>query len=560
VAGRVHRPDALREQLGLRPDTAVAEAVAAGYARWGERLLERIDGPFALVVWDGERCLLAQDPLGGRSLFTFSDGPRLCFATEITVLLGLLRRRPDPDELALAHHLVDHSVPDGRMLFHGITRLGGGELLELGDAGRARRSHWAPRYAPALREPRGALAARLRSELETAVGDDLPADALLLSGGLDSSVVAALAAPRAPGLQAIAAAFAEPELDETAWARRAAEHAGLPLTTVPIDHREPLDAAVAYQAAWALPAAGARHRHRGAARRARRRHRGRRPARRPRRRRALRRGPLPDRRSRTAPATPVRVAAVAPAPVAGRRPTAAPRPARVHERRRPRGARSRPARAGPPTPAGKRATRRRGCVAARPTSIATARTRGGGSSSTVHAGGRFLADALTLRARDRRSCRLPAPTWRHGGGRSALAASASRARGVRAAPTARDELRPGHLAARSCAEALHGALPADVLARRDKRDFSALHHRALLAPHNLERVRTLLGERRVEVGAYVDLARLRRDLLDHPPPVGAPGWRPWAVHVWNVVTAELWLTHRLTARPRARFANERVEF
>ena len=90
-------------------------------------------------------------------------------------------------------------------------------------------------------------------------------------------------------------------------------------------------------------------------------------------------------------------------------------------------------------------------------------------------------------------------------------------------------------------EALRGALPADVLARRDKRDFSALHHRALLAPHNLERVRTLLAERRAEVGAYVDLARVHRDLLDRPPPVGAPGWRPWAVHVWNVVTAELWL-------------------
>jgi hypothetical protein len=54
-------------------------------------------------------------------------------------------------------------------------------------------------------------------------------------------------------------------------------------------------------------------------------------------------------------------------------------------------------------------------------------------------------------------------------------------------------------------------------------------------------VRTLLGAQGAEVGAYVNLPRLHRDLLDHPPAVGAPGWRPWAVHVWNVVTAELWL-------------------
>ena len=81
----------------------------------------------------------------------------------------------------------------------------------------------------------------------------------------------------------------------------------------------------------------------------------------------------------------------------------------------------------------------------------------------------------------------------------------------------------------------------DVLARRDKRDFSALHHRVLASPANLERVRRLLDERRAAVGAYVDLRRLHRDHLDRPPAVGEPGWRPWAVHVWNVVTAEQWL-------------------
>ena len=92
-------------------------------------------------------------------------------------------------------------------------------------------------------------------------------------------------------------------------------------------------------------------------------------------------------------------------------------------------------------------------------------------------------------------------------------------------------------------EALHGALTPDVLARRDKRDFSALHHRVLASPANLERVRRLLDERRAAVGAYVDLRRLHRDHLDRPPAVGEPGWRPWAVHVWNVVTAEQWLEH-----------------
>ena len=51
-------------------------------------------------------------------------------------------------------------------------------------------------------------------------------------------------------------------------------------------------------------------------------------------------------------------------------------------------------------------------------------------------------------------------------------------------------------------EALAGALPADVLARRDKRDFSGLHHRLLSSGPNLERIRRLLDERGAAVGAY----------------------------------------------------------
>jgi len=150
VAGRIDRAAGLRAALGLAPATPVADAVAAGYARWGAAVLGHVSGPFALVAWDraAQRGLLAQDQLGGRSLFTFEDGPRLWFATEVAVLLRLLRRRPEPDEVALAYHLVDHSVPDGRMLYRGVHRLGAGGWLELSGAGRATRRHWAPRYAP----------------------------------------------------------------------------------------------------------------------------------------------------------------------------------------------------------------------------------------------------------------------------------------------------------------------------------------------------------------------------------------------------------------------------
>jgi asparagine synthetase B (glutamine-hydrolysing) len=90
-------------------------------------------------------------------------------------------------------------------------------------------------------------------------------------------------------------------------------------------------------------------------------------------------------------------------------------------------------------------------------------------------------------------------------------------------------------------EALAGILPADVLGRTDKSDFSAFYHRTLTTPECLERIRRLLDIRGASVGEFVDVGCLQREHLDRPPSVGEPGWRGWAVQVWNVVTAELWL-------------------
>ena len=546
LAGRVQRPGALREELGLGPDSAMAETLAAGYRRWGERLLEHTSGPFAVVLWDDarRRGLLAQDQLGGRSLFTFRDGSRLCFATEVAVLLALLRRRPDPDELAVAHHLVEHSVPDGRMLYQGMRRLGGGCLLDVSDDGAVERRYWTPRYRPPLQAPRAQLAARLRDELETAVQDALPEhdpSALLLSGGLDSSVVAALAAPRAPGLRAIAAAFAEPEYDETAWARRVADDTGLDLTTVAIEQREPLDAAEAYLRAWELPlptpgivieaplvAAAAQAGARvvldgqggdelfGAAHFL--------IADRVRRLRALAAWRLSRRHPWLGDDPPLRHVRRVFTSV-GVRGALAPG---LHEQVR----RRRPAARYTP------AWLRRGPAELYRDSQDPWRWK-------LLDGPRwwaFLADILT---RGRETADLADYLRR----RAAMAAVQARSplldlRLVELALRLPPETNFDPVTSRPLVrEAMRGALAPDVLARRDKRDFSALHHRVLASPSSLERVRRLLDERGAAVGAYVDLRRLHRDHLDRPPDVGDPGWRPWAVHVWNVVTAEQWLRH-----------------
>ena len=359
------------------------------------------------------------------------------------------------------------------------------------------------------------------------------------AAALDSSVVAALAAPRAPDLQAIAAAFPEPELDETSWARRVADGTGVALTTVPIEQREPLDAAEAYLRAWELPlptpgilveaplvAAAARL---GAG--------------------VVLDGQggdelfgaahflIADRVRRLRPLSAWRLSR--------RHPWLGDDPPLRHVRRV---FTSVGVRGALPPGLHERARRRRPAARYTPAWLRPGPARLYAESQDPWRWKRLdgprwwaaLADTLT---RGRETADLADYVRRRGAMGSVQARSPLLHLGlVELALRMPPETNFDPVTSRPLVrEALAGALPADVLARRDKRDFSGLHHRLLSSGPNLERIRRLLDERSAAVGAYVDLRRLHREHLDRPPAVGDPGWRPWAVHVWNVVTAELWL-------------------
>jgi asparagine synthase (glutamine-hydrolysing) len=543
LAGRVQRPGVLRADLSLASDVPVAVALASGYAQWRERLLVRIRGPFALALWDGDsqRGLLAQDQLGGRSLFVHSQGRRLVFATEIRTLLALLDARPRPDELALAYYLIDHSVPEGRTLYEGVRRLGGGRYLELSDAGYVERSHWAPRYRSPLRATRAELAGRLRDELTSAVQDatsDCSDIALLLSGGLDSSAVAAAA--RRTDLQAISAVFPdEPKLDETGWAAQVADYLGMPLSTARVEARDPIDAAEAYLEAWRLPLPvpgiiieqplletavglgadvvldgqggdelfGAAHfliadRVRWL--------------------RAVSAWRLSRRHPHLGSAPPLRHVWQVFTTVGLRGAL----PQQLQERIR----HTRPVERYVPAWLQPELAR-----AYRDAEDPWRWKRQDGPRWWA-----YLADILT-RGRER-----------------ADVADYLRRRGLMAGVEARSPLLDLGLVElvlrlppetnfdpvttrRLLREALDGALPPAVLARRDKNDFAAFLHRRLQQPDTLKRVRKLLDQRSAAVRAYVDLGYVQAELLDRPPLVGASGWRSWAVQIWNLATAEQWL-------------------
>jgi asparagine synthase (glutamine-hydrolysing) len=213
----------LSAALGLAGEEQPERLLAAGWRRWGRGLPARMRGDFALLVWDEQQGegILARDQLGVRSVFLHDGAGALRFASEIRNLLALLPRRPAPDRVSVAHWITMGHRPGSATLYEGVRRLNPGSMLLLDRSGVHETSYWQPRFLPPLEEPGPQLTARLRSALDHAVARRIATDSgtgVLMSGGLDSASVAAVASKQAPGsVSAYSAVFPEhPAVDESA--------------------------------------------------------------------------------------------------------------------------------------------------------------------------------------------------------------------------------------------------------------------------------------------------------------------------------------------------------
>lgn len=250
---------ALDAPAGASPE----ELLAAGWRQWGPELPSRLRGDFAMLVWDRERGegLLARDQLGVRSLFLHESSGNLSFATEIRHLLALLRRRPAPDPVSVAHWLAGGYRPGSSTLYTEIRRLDPGAVLLLDHNGICEKPYWTPRFTEPLSASEPQLAAQVRAALDRAVSRRIASNGLtgvLMSGGLDSSSVAAVAATQAPGrVLAYSAEFPDhPAVDETELIDELRRTLALPGVTVKVRPGGLLAGAVEHPRVWELPLVG----------------------------------------------------------------------------------------------------------------------------------------------------------------------------------------------------------------------------------------------------------------------------------------------------------------
>ncbi len=212
------------------------EVIAHLYEEQGPQAVAQLDGMFALAVWDARdrSLLLARDRLGKKPLYYWSDARRFVFGSEIKALLAAgVPAELDAD--GLPEYVAYGYVPTPHTLFRGIRKLEPASTLRVDAGGVGRpRPYWDLRF-PEAREVRpmglDEAAERVRAALTAAIRKRLVADVplgVLLSGGVDSSAIAALMTGLVPGrLKSFVVGFEGHEFyDERQHAERVARHLG----------------------------------------------------------------------------------------------------------------------------------------------------------------------------------------------------------------------------------------------------------------------------------------------------------------------------------------------
>jgi len=256
--GEIYNCEQLRAALDPVPwrGHSDTEVLLEALARFGtEETLALLDGMFALALYDrrDRRLTLARDRFGEKPLYWGWCGGALLFGSELKALENhpAFDRALDPD--ALAAYLRFGWVPQPRSPYRAIRALPPAATLVLeADAGPGDErvaAYWSAREVATRVTPFGGSFAEASEKLETmlsaSVARRLRADvpvAVFLSGGIDSSLLASLAAETAPGLKSFTIAFGHSCLDESRHAAKVAAHLGLDHAELPVGEAEALAA------------------------------------------------------------------------------------------------------------------------------------------------------------------------------------------------------------------------------------------------------------------------------------------------------------------------------
>ncbi len=251
--GEIYNFGDIRKELSARGHTfrgtGDAETVLAAFTEWGDGAVDRFLGMFAFALWDTrDRVLhLYRDRLGVKPLYYGWDGRSLWFGSELKALRAFTHWTPRIDHQALGEYFQYGYISGPRSIYTQVRKLEPGCRLKLARDGEP----VVERYWSVLDRTRDRLTGdddALEAELEALMKDafrlrlvsDVPVG-MYLSGGVDSSLVTAILSKTvSQPLRTFTIGFREDSHDESAWARRVADHLGTRHTEYILEVREAL--------------------------------------------------------------------------------------------------------------------------------------------------------------------------------------------------------------------------------------------------------------------------------------------------------------------------------
>lgn len=230
-----------------RADT---ETIIHLYEEYGEDCVHYLRGMFAFAIWDEARgrLFMARDRLGIKPLYYTLAGGTLIFGSEIKSIVAFPGVKSEVDPLALSHYLTFMVPPAPLTMFRGIRKLPAGHRMTIDAGGEVRvAQYWnaataAEQYAPSDQQWAERLLELLKESVRLRLMGDVPIG-VLLSGGVDSSLIAALMAEASEKpINTFSVGFKDyPRYNELDYAREIAARVGAVHREVMIDHRDALD-------------------------------------------------------------------------------------------------------------------------------------------------------------------------------------------------------------------------------------------------------------------------------------------------------------------------------
>ncbi len=228
VNGEIYNYKALRQELEAKGhifrSNSDSETIVHVYEEYGEDFVLRLDGMFAIALWDSKKgkLLLVRDRLGIKPLYYAQSSTRFIFASEIKAILQDPGFIPVLNEEGFFQYLAFQSILTAETMFKGIYKLEPATILIYKDRQVTRKKYWSLDTNAVREAEEAGVAKALADAVRSHLVSDVPVG-VLLSGGLDSSsIVALLSEAGISPINTFTVGFNHPD-DEFVLARRVSE-------------------------------------------------------------------------------------------------------------------------------------------------------------------------------------------------------------------------------------------------------------------------------------------------------------------------------------------------